>query len=103
MVDKLDWTALPKDKDQLEEIEEASEEAKVATEEDKVATEEAKVATEEAKVDSAVIETTLETQETQLLFWVKMIKTLRRVLLELLQERKFFSDDVLNNLSFGIN
>ena len=49
MVDKLDWTVLPKDKDLLEETEVDSE-----------------VDSEEEEVDSVAIETTPETQATPL-------------------------------------
>ena len=83
-VDKLDWTALPKDKDLLEETEVGSE-VKVDS---------------AVKEDSEVIETTQEIQATQLLSWAKMIRTPRREPSELLLERKLFSDDVLKTLSF---
>ncbi len=89
MVDKLDWTVLPKDKDLLEETEVDSE---VDSEEEEV----------DSVVDSVAIETTPETQATPLSSWAKMIRTPRRVPLELLQERRFFFDDVLKTLSFTI-
>lgn len=72
MVDKLDWTVLPKEKDQLEDKE-------VDSEEDSVE-------------DSVEIETTLETQETLLSFSVKMIRMPRKEPLELSQERRLPSD-----------
>jgi hypothetical protein len=53
MVDKLDWTVLPKDKDLLEETEVDSE---VDSEEEEV----------DSVVDSVAIETTPETQATPL-------------------------------------
>lgn len=89
MVDKLDWTVLPKDKDLLEETEVDSEA-------------DSEVDSEEEEVDSVAIETTPETQATPLSSWAKMIRTPRRVPLELLQERRFFFDDVLKTLSFTI-
>lgn len=84
MVDKLDWTAPPKEKDQLEEIEEASE-VKADTEEDKEDS-------EEDKADSEAIETTPEIQETLPLYWARTIKTQRREPSELSQERRSFFD-----------
>jgi hypothetical protein len=60
------------------------------------------VDSEEEEVDSVGIETTPETQATPLSSWAKMIRMPRRVPLELLQERRFFFDDVLKTLSFTI-
>ena len=84
MVDKLDWTVLPKEKDPLEE-----------TEVDSV--------DQDSEVDSEEIETTPETKEILLSFLVKMTRTPRKEPLELLLERKLLSDLSFKNFIFTIH
>ena len=90
MVDKLDWTVLPKDKDQLEDkadLEEEDEEDSEEEEEDSAVD----------KADSAVIQ---ETQVTQQSSWARTIRTPRRVPLELSQERRSLFDDSFKNFIY---
>ena len=84
MVDKLDWTVLPKEKDPPEE-----------TEVDSV--------DQDSEVDSEVIETTPETKEILLSFLVKMTRTPRKEPLELSLERKLLSDHSFKNFIFTIH
>lgn len=86
MVDKLDWTVLPKEKDPPED----SEEIEVDSVED----------LEDQEVDSE--ETILETKETLQLFLVKMIKTQKKEPLEHLPVRKLLSDRSFKNFIFTI-
>lgn len=88
MVDKLDWTALPKDKDPLE---------------DSVETEVDSVEDLDSEVDSGEIETTQETKEILQSFLVKMIRTPRREPLEHLPVRKLLSDRSFKNFIFTIS
>ena len=84
MVDKLDWTVLPKEKDPPEDL--------VETEVDSVEDQ-----------DSEEIETTPETKEILQSFLVKMIRTQRREPLEHLPVRKLLSDRSFKNFIFTIS
>ena len=84
MVDKLDWTVLPKEKDPPEDL--------VETEVDSVEDQ-----------DSEEIETTPETKEILQSFLVKMIRTPRREPLEHLPVRKLLSDRSFKNFIFTIS
>lgn len=84
MVDKLDWTVLPKEKDPPEDS--------VETEVDSVEDQ-----------DSEEIETTPETKEIPQSFLVKMIRMPRREPLEHLPVRKLLSDRSFKNFIFTIS